>query len=484
MMADHMATFWAVLLATAQVLSAVFASAHAVLHKRDVRAAIGWVGLIWLVPFFGSIFYGLFGINRIRRRASDLRGHEPQLRSMRGGPGSTHEGVASALPEAHSRFAAVARLLDTIAPCPLTASNAVEPLVGGTAAYQAMLAAIEAAETSIGLSTYIFDADALGMAFVAALGRAQERGVAVRVLVDGVGVRYSQPLITARLRALGVTAAEFLPTLFPLHLPYANLRNHRKILVVDGSVGFTGGMNIRRGHLDDVAAADAIADVHFRLQGPVIRDLTATFAEDWLFATSERLAGAAWFPAQHACGPVFARVIAAGPDEDFELLRWSILAALSQARIAVRIVTPYFLPDPILATALMLAALRGVAVEIVVPLKNNLKLVEWAVYAKIGTLLSRGCRVFLTPPPFDHAKLMTVDGSWALIGSANWDPRSLRLNFELDVECYDADLARTLNGLIDARIAAATPLTPERLKARPLAVKLRDATAWLLSPYL
>lgn len=483
-MADHMAMFWAVLLATVQVLSAVFASAHAVLHKRDVRAAIGWVGLIWLVPFFGSIFYGLFGINRIRRRASDLRGHEPQVRATRGGPAATRAAVAGALPEAHSHFAAVARLLDAIAPCPLTAGNAFDPLVGGTAAFQAMLAAIEQAETSIGLSTYIFDADALGQAFAAALGRAQARGVAVRVLVDGVGVRYSQPLITTRLAALGVSAAEFLPTLFPLHLPYANLRNHRKILLIDGIVGFTGGMNIRRGHLDDAATAEAIQDVHFCLQGPVVRDLAATFAEDWQFATGERLAGAAWFPDLQACGPVFARVIAAGPDEDFELLHWSILAALSQARRAVRIVTPYFLPDPILATALILAALRGVTVEIVVPVKNNLRLVQWAVYAKIGTLLSRGCRVFLSPPPFDHAKLMTVDGSWALIGSANWDPRSLRLNFELDVECYDADLVETLNGLIDARIAAATPLTLERLNARPLAVKLRDATAWLLSPYL
>ena len=483
-MADHMAMFWAVLLATVQVLSAVFASAHAVLHKRDVRAAIGWVGLIWLVPFFGSVFYGLFGINRIRRRASGLRGHEPQLRPGRSGSGAAHVGLAGRLPEAHSQFAAVARLLDTIAPCPLTAGNAVVPLVGGTAAYRAMLAAIEGAQTSIGLSTYIFDADSLGMAFVAALGRAQQRGVAVRVLVDGVGVRYSQPLITARLSALGVTAAEFLPTLFPLHLPYANLRNHRKILVVDGAIGFTGGMNIRRGHLDDALAAEAIADVHFQLLGPVVRDLVATFAEDWQFATGERLAGAAWFPAQQVHGPVLARVIAAGPDEDFELLRWSILAALSQARSSVRVVTPYFLPDPMLATALMLASLRGVAVEIVVPLMNNLRLVQWAVHAKIGTLLGRGCRVFQTSPPFDHAKLMTVDGTWALIGSANWDPRSLRLNFELDVECYDAALVQSLNRLIDARIAGATPLTLEQLNARPLVVKLRDATAWLLSPYL
>lgn len=478
-----MAMLWAVLILTAQIVSATFASAHAVLHKRDVRAAIGWVGLIWLVPFFGSIFYGLFGINRIRRRASDLRGHEPQLRSRRSEPGSS--GSVTTMPAAaQAHFAAVARLLDTIAPCPLTGGNTVVPLVGGTAAYHAMLTAIEQARRTVGLSTYIFDADPCGLAFAEALGRAARRGVAVRVLVDGVGVRYSQPLITARLAELRVKAAEFLPTLFPLHLPYANLRNHRKILIVDGLHGFTGGMNIRRGHLDDAAAEEAIQDIHFRLEGPVVRDLAATFAEDWLFCTGERLSGENWFRAPPPRGGVFARVIAAGPDEDFELLRWSILAALSQAQRSVRIVTPYFLPDPILATALMLAALRGVEVEIVVPLKNNLKLVEWAVYAKIGTLLSRGCRVWQTPPPFDHSKLMTVDGTWALIGSANWDPRSLRLNFELDVECYDADLVATLNALIDAKIATAAPLTLTRLNERRLATKLRDATAWLLSPYL
>ncbi len=277
-----------------------------------------------------------------------------------------------------------------------------------TQAYAAMLDAIDRAERTVGLTTYIFDRDPTGESFAAALARAVKRGVEARVLIDGVGVRYSYPAITGLLRREGVTSAEFLPSLFPLSLHYANLRNHRKILVADGRVGFTGGLNIRQGH-SERAGPGCIRDVHFRLQGPVVAHLAETFAEDWAFTTGELLSGDGWFPPIPPAGSVFARGIAAGPDEAFERVRWAILGAISQARERIRIVTPYFLPDTALATALQVAALRGVEIDIAFPRKNNLRLVQWASWAKIFQFLARGCRVWLTPPPFDHSKLMTVD---------------------------------------------------------------------------
>ena len=308
-----------------------------------------------------------------------------------------------------------------------------------------------------------------------------KRGVEVRVLVDAVGSRYTWPPILGRLRRAGVRAARFLPSLMPYRLPFANLRNHRKLLVVDGRVGFTGGMNIRKHFWPGEHAA---VDLHFRVDGPLVGQLQETFAEDWAFTTREHLSGEAWFPPLSAAGGVLARGIADGPDEDFESLRTVLLGALATARTSVRIITPYFLPDTALITALSVAALRGVQVDILLPEKGNLPVVQWATYAQLWQVLQPGCRIFLTAPPFDHTKLMVVDGVWSLIGSANWDPRSLRLNFEFNVECYDAALALELEGVVAARLRNARRLTMAQVDARSLPARLRDGLARLLSPYL
>jgi cardiolipin synthase len=212
--------------------------------------------------------------------------------------------------------------------------------------------------------------------------------------------------------------------------------------------------------------------------------LQEAFANDWLFTTGEALRGDLWFPDLEHAGQVLARGISDGPDEDFEQLRWTILGALSIARRSVRIVTPYFLPDPALVSALNLAALRGVHVEILLPSKCNLPLVEWASRALWWQVLEHGCRLWLTPPPFDHSKLMIVDDGWVLLGSANWDARSLRLNFEYNLECYDADLARRLEKLIDAKRANAHAVTLEEVDQRSMPARLRDGLARLLTPYL
>lgn len=472
------------MIAILQIVVAGFASGHVVLHKRDVRSAIGWVGLIWLVPYVGALLYGLFGINRIRRRASGLRAPRRLTRPPHVAEDASTALIDTELPTSARHVAAIARLLDGIAPFTLTTGNRVRVLDTGDAAYAAMRAAIGEARETVGLTTYIFDDDRCGRQFVDALADAHRRGVAVRVLVDGVGAHYSHPTILKRLKASSVPAAEFLPSLFPLHLAYANLRSHRKILVVDGRTGFTGGMNIRAAHAGDPLAPTTIRDTHFRVDGPVVDHFAATFIDDWHFATGEDLARGGWLGGPVGNGPTLARGVAGGPDENFESVRWAILAALSQARAHVRIVTPYFVPDHMLISSLILAAMRGVAVDIVVPEKNNLALVQWASQAKLTLLLARGCRLWRTPPPFDHSKLMTIDGVWALIGSANWDQRSLRLNFEFNVECYDADLVGRLDRLIDDKIAIARPWTLAESHRRSLAAKLRDGTAWLLSPYL
>lgn len=472
---------WVAGIPALNVLMALFASGHAVLYKRDARAAIGWCGVIWLAPFVGSGLYLLLGVNRIQRRAHALRGDLPDPDPAQ--LPCPAEPVQSALGE-EVHLEALARLVGRVTGLPLVGGNELRPLEGGDVAYPAMLAAIDAAEASVTLSTYIFDNDAAGATFVDALSAAVRRGVAVRVLIDGVGVRYSVPSVMGALRRGGVQAARFLPTLVPWRLRYSNMRNHRKLLVVDGQRGFTGGMNIREGNVGGGRGAPAIQDLHFAVSGPVVTQLQEAFVQDWGFAAGEVLTGAPWFQAPRLEGQALARAVPDGPDEDFDKLRMTLLGALSCAQRSIQVVTPYFVPDATLLTSLNLAALRGVSVDIVLPARNNLRLVQWASMAILWQILERGCRVWLSPPPFDHTKLMLVDGAWTFLGSANWDARSLRLNFELNVECYDRALAESLAQLVEKRLAAARPLTFEEVEGRSLFTRLRDGTARLLTPYL
>jgi len=481
---DALVAVWPYLVAGLSALLSALASVHAILYKRDARSAVLWTGLAWLVPLGGPILYYVLGVNRVRRRALLLRGERERPMSPALPLACPAGTLAQHLPAEARHLVTLAALMDKVVSRPLVAGNRLEPLVHGDAAFPAMLAAIGAARHSVSLSTYIFDRDMVGLAFARALGGAVRRGVEVRVLIDATGARYSWPSILGTLRREGVIHARFLPA-FPFgRLVTLNLRNHRKLLVVDGRVGFTGGMNLRVGHWLAQNPAHPVQDLHFRVEGPVVAHLQEVFADDWRFTTGEALDGEAWFPAAAAAGPVFARGIADGPDEDFEVLRWTLLGALAAARHSVRVMTPYFLPDAALISALNLAALRGVTVDLVLPAKNNLPFVHWASVAHWWQVLERGCRLWLTPPPFDHSKLFLVDESWVLVGSTNWDPRSLRLNFEFNVECYDPALARTLAAWFDGRRRTARPVTLEEVDARGLLVRLRDGVARLLTPYL
>jgi len=461
----------------------VLATGHAVLNKRDSRAAIAWVGFVWLVPLVGAVMYFLFGVNRIRHKASLLRRNLERYRAQAEQPECLPEELQRHLPDHEGHLQMLARVVGGMVERPLLPGNRIDPLVNGDEAYPAMLDAIQHARQTVSFETYIFDRDEVGMAFARALGKAARRGVEVRVLIDATGSRYSWPTILHVLRQEGVKYARFFP--FALwHLMSLNMHIHRKILVADGRVGFTGGMNIRVGHCLQRQPHNPVQDIQFRVEGPVVAQLQEVFADDWLFTTGESLRGASWFPKTEIVGQVLARGVVDGPDENFEKFFWTLLGALSIARYSVRIVTPYFLPDPAVVSALNLAAMRGVQVDIILPSRSNVPFVLCASRAMWSQVLQHGCRIWLTPPPFDHSKLMLVDSCWVLLGSANWDSRSLRLNFEFNLECYDAELAQRLEQLVETRMDGAYPVTLEEVNGRPLPARLRDGIAHLLTPYL
>lgn len=475
---------WTLGISLLVVAATVWAVVHAVMTRREVGTAVAWVGVIVLSPGLGALAYFLLGINRIRRRARELREDEVSYLSLLPPP-APPEAVTDALGAERAHLQPLARLVDSASGRPLLPGNRIEPLVDGAEAFPAMLAAIESAEHSITLASYIFDNDRAGKRFKEALVAAKARGVEVRVLIDAVGARYSFPPMTRALKRAGIRTARFMPAFFHWRMPYFNLRNHRKLLVVDGRIGFTGGMNIREAFWSETADDEPHGhDLHFRLEGPVVAELQEAFAQDWTFTTRERLTGERWFPRIEPVGPVLARGIADGPDVDFETLLAVLLGAASVARERIDLVTPYFIPDVRLRSALATAARRGVQVTIILPEKSNLALVDWASRAYWASLLAAGCRFVLTPAPFDHAKLAVVDDAWTLFGSANLDPRSLALNFEFNVESYDAELAARARALIDERTARGRELYLAELNRWSFATHFRNRMARLLSPYL
>lgn len=479
-----MYTFWHIAALGFGLLLSLVATGHVVLHKRDSSSAISWVGLIWLVPVGGAVLYFLFGVNRIRHKAALLRRNLERYRAQAAQSECSPDEVRHHLPDHAGHLGMLARVVEGVVDRPLLTGNRIDLLVNGDDVYPAMLEAIYQARQSISMVSYIFDRDEVGTDIAHALGEAARRGVQVRVLVDAMGILYSLPTIVRTLREEGVQVARFLPSLSPWHVMSMNMRTHRKILVADGRVGFTGGMNIRVGHCIRRRPADPVQDIHFRLQGPIVTQLQEVFTDDWLFTTKEALRGDAWFPTTEPAGDMLARGVTDGPDENFEKLLWTMLGALSIARHSVRIMTPYFLPDPALVTSLNLAAMRGVQVDILLPSRVNLPFIFRASRAMWSLLLQHGCRIWLTPAPFDHSKLMLVDGCWVLLGSANWDPRSLRLNFEFNVECYNVELCRRLDQWVEERRIGAHPVTLEEVEGRSLPARLRDGAARLLTPYL
>ncbi len=480
-MSELIGQVWALLGGRSEVLVllglllAATVTVHALLHKRDVASAIGWIGLVWLAPLMGSVTYAVFGINRVRHRARAMR---PRTRPPGAAPASAAAGV-------DGHLAPLARGVGGITGRPALPGNRVAIYQDGDEAFPPMLDAIAAARHSVGLSTYIFRDDEWGGRFIQALAAAQARGVAVRVLIDGVGGSWLLSPAFHHLRRLGVPATRFLHSLLPWRMPFINLRSHKKVLVVDGLVGFTGGMNIADENVMATRPAHPVGDTHFRIEGPVVGQLSEAFVQDWAYATREELSGAAWFPsagATGATGSVMGRVIDSGPDEDMEKIEFAVLQALACARDSVAIMTPYFLPDERLMAALSLAAMRGVAVDLVIPAHSNHAYVDGATRANVGPILRDGVRIWLAPPPFRHSKIMVVDGEWCLVGSCNWDIRSFRLNFELCLELYDRALAARLSAVMLASRGPA--LTAAVLARRSWPGRLRDAALRLLSPYL
>ncbi len=459
------------------------AAVHALIYKRDHRAALGWIGVILLFPVAGPLLYFLFGINRLRTKAQIFAGHHLPVMSFgyeRTSPPQLQEPDPLIETMSNPELAGVGRRATGQ---PLLPGNQATLLINGEAFFPALIKAIDEARHWVVLSTYLFGHRGEAKDVITALAQAKARGVAVYVLADGVGTCYSLRAAVRALRRADVTVALFTPpSLLPPSLDI-NLRNHRKIAVVDQSIGLFGGINIDDRHMvDNPANPHPTEDVHFLVRGPLVAALTQLFCHDWDLVTGA-MPELTELPSPPA-GESTCRLIDDGPHDNLNQLSMTLIGVFTAARERIRIMMPYFLPNHEMIAALQSAILRGVSIEIILPERSNLRFVDWATRNMLWELLLWDIDVRYKAAPFAHSKLILVDDSYVMTGSANLDARSLRLNFELGVEWFDAELAAELHDYLDAAYSHSRSVTLAELDQRPFWQRLRDAFFWLFSSYL
>jgi len=467
---NHSAT-WAILIGTLHLVFSIPTAIHVLLCKDDERAAIGWIGLVILSPFLGSALYWMFGINRIKA-------HAKLIKSNRKKTGLFPEKTSDPETGFEGKWQTLVRAGYAIHDSAYLPHNRVEPLINGDMAYPRMLNAIAEAKRDIVLSSYIFDYDKTGQKFVDALSEARKRNVAVYVLIDSDFLDFKWQTTERELRKRDVNTARFLP----FSLRFINLRNHRKIMCLDGQVAFVGGLNIRQANMVKENPSNPVQDIHFEIKGPVIDQIGKAFTDDWEFATGKSLKLSQWIG--NYDGQVTCRVLPDGPDENYQKLVWTLLAAINSAENNIRIMTPYFIPDHTVLCALQAASLRGVDVEVIVPEKNNIPFFNWAMQANFKELLKFGLKIYLSAPPFEHSKLFLVDDNWSFIGSANWDTRSLALNFEVNLECFDSELNNALTSIFNKKKKISKAVTKAASGHYSHFIQARNNLFRLLSPYL
>jgi cardiolipin synthase len=444
-----------------------------VLQKREPAATISWLLGLALLPLVGFLVYHVFGPHRIsrhrlRRARSRARLPEPP------GDGPVEEIV---------ELSKLAQAMTGLAP---TTAGEVRLLVDGAAKFDALLADVRQATVHIHLEYYIYDTDQNGTALRDALAERARDGVKVRLLLDAVGSAKASRAFFAPLLDAGGELAWF----HPMRLgriwqrPWLNLRTHRKIVVIDGSIAYTGGMNITDDQ-DERLRSDAYRDLHLRLTGDVVRTLQLVFVEDWAYATDTRdfIAEIARALPPAAPGPIPVQVLVSGPDSSWEAIHRLHVSTIHAAKQRVWLMTPYFVPGEAAMMALTSAALGGIDVRLLVPKMSDSKLVTLAARSYYDDLLAAGVRVYEYGPRLLHSKALLVDDALAIIGSANFDHRSFRLNFEISMLFRDVGVAGELAGLVEREFAHAPRVRDDR--DRPLwRARMPEALARLVSPLL
>ena len=461
------------------IVLAIAAIIHLLVHKREPISTISWGLFVILVPLLGPVLYFTFGPERLIRQASKrkrvISAHLAQRRESLSNISSKHN-----LEDKTDLFF---NLTQNVTHFPRSEGNRILFLHDPQEALRTMISEIEKAQKFIHLEYYIIASDPITENIFDSLIAARSRGVEVRILYDALGSLSLKRFHFKKLKAAGIQIAGFLPfSLLPQRINM-NFRNHRKIIVIDGQTAFTGGTNLGKEYLGR-PGKHQWRDFSIQLWGPVCLQLQDVFREDWSFTTQEDLTDKKYFPAPKIEGKAKIQVIDSGPDTSFQSLHRALFGAITSAKNQISLMTPYFVPDSSILTALEVASLKGVDLKIVLPRKNDQPLVRLASRSFYSELLRAGVKIFEFAPKILHAKLMTIDDEFTLIGSGNMDIRSFRLNFEITLLVEDPDVTQQAQYFFNNDLKNSEPIDLGKFSTRGILVELLENACRLLAPIL
>ena len=445
--------------------------------NRNPLKSLPWMLVLILVPVVGLVLYFFFGQDLSKRRIISRRTHKRITTQLEAeNPTNCFEGI----PERHLPLA---HLLNNSAKAIPLHGSRIETYTSGEEKMEALLTAIRRAKHHIHLQYYILLDDATGRRLCEALIERARAGVAVRVLYDDVGSHPNPKLLIQRLQEAGVEIYPFLPVRFPVFTSKVNYRNHRKIVVIDGLVGFLGGMNIADRYVEGLKWG-SWRDNHFRVEGRGVAGLQASFLSDWSATTQQCLTSATYYPPQQHYTEGVLQLLPSGPFGKWRTLLQADSLAISQARQRIWIQTPYYLPSEVFDTALKTAALAGVDVRLMLPERSDASVVNLASHSYLDDLLRAGVKVLFYRPGFLHAKLLLIDDSLAVIGSANLDFRSFEHNFEITGFVYDREFVARIEKIFEQDSACAARLLPRIWFRRSRLTRLFESLMRLFAPLL
>jgi cardiolipin synthase len=456
--------------------------------KKDATSAVAWCLLVIFLPIVGAIVFVLFGDQHVKRPLQRKRRHKQQYRQPPHEPSSseiTPPPSGLEFPKCGEiRDEHMAWLAQRFGGFPMTTGNQIAFYYEGRPAFDAMLEAIRGARHHVHLETFIFQPDETGQIFLDLMTQKAKEGVQVRLLYDAMGsIRFHRKKLVSFLASGGKTSAFFPLNPFRRRLQ-VNMRNHRKILVVDGEVGFVGGLNVGDEYLGKVQRFGFWRDTHLRLEGPAVSDLQRIFIEDWDFASAEHLSDRKYFTPKANCGPYPVQVIDSGPDRELKGIREMYFAAILQAKERVWIASPYFVPDAGLRDALWLAGYLGIDVRLLCQFHPDKLIPQYAARYYWAEMLEAGVKIYQYTKGMMHAKVVIVDGEWASVGTANLDNRSLHLNFEVNCLIYSPQAVAELEASFLRDLETAIRLDRAVYARRPFSGRLLENACRLMSPVL
>ena len=459
---------------------AVFAVIHVIMDNRQPAKTMAWALVIWFVPVVGIVFYLFFGINtRKERHVSERSMNQLTKRSML----EFVEQQNLHLPERHKSM--IDRFINQNLSLPFK-DNKVEIYTDGYQFFPSLLAAIHHATAHIHIDMYIFADDALGTLVSDALIAKSREGVEVRVIYDDVGCWNVHHRFFERMREEGIQVVSFLPVRFPSFTSKVNYRNHRKVIVIDGNVGFIGGMNIANRYVKGTGNM-AWRDTMLKVTGGAVYALQRTFLVDWYFADRTLLSDKKYYPpmvpSPETTNNCLAQVVTSGPVTPYPEIMQGFVRMILGARRYLYLETPYFLPSESVLFALKTVALAGVDVRVICPRYSDARFVEWASRSYLREVAEAGVKVMLYEEGFLHSKLMVCDDSISTCGSTNLDFRSFENNFEANIFFYDEGTALRLKNIFLRDAGGSIPLTafPGRMNGR-FVVRLWESITRMLSP--